>query len=85
LATTESEREEYAKGKGFTHSSVIFNGLLRHVVLAKVSEEVIADDGIDRLEALAGSEFLVLGSCDCGDCREGCNDRGRGCSDGGHG
>jgi hypothetical protein len=71
-------------GRG-THASVIFNGLLRHVVFAEVGEEVIADDGIDRLEAFAGSCLLVLGGDSRGDSREGSNDWGGGSSDGGHG
>ena len=70
--------------------SIILNGLLQHVIFkvifAKVSEEVITDDSIDCLEALACSCLLVIGSSRCGDCLEGSNDGGAsgGCSDGGH-
>lgn len=68
-----------------THASVILNGLLRHVMFTEVGEEVIADDGIDILEAFAGGRLLVLGGGSWGDGGEGSSDWGGGGSDGGHG
>lgn len=42
-----------------THTSIIFDGFLRHVVFAEVGQEVIADDGIKRLKTFAGSCFVL--------------------------
>ena len=67
-----------------TNTSIILDGLLRHVVLAKVCEEVIADDSVDRLEAFAGGCLVLGGGC-WGDCGERGYDWGGGGSDGGHG
>lgn len=43
-----------------TNASIVFNGLLGHVVSAKIFQEIIANDVVDILEAFASSSLLVL-------------------------
>ena len=68
-----------------THTSIIFNGFLRHVVFAEVGQELITDDRVKCLKTFAGS-CLVLGDSGLGDRWERVNSWSRGSSgDGGHG
>jgi hypothetical protein len=50
------------KDEGSTNASVIVNDVLRHVTFAEVRNEVIADDGVNCLEALARSTLVLSGN-----------------------
>jgi hypothetical protein len=44
-----------------TNASVVVNDVLRHVTFAEVRNEVIADDGVNCIETLAGSTLVLSG------------------------